>query len=33
MVKIEFKGNCLKQDKVIYSHGKIVKIYAVYEKF
>ena len=28
---VEFIGSCLKQDKVIYSHGKIVNIYTVYE--
>ena len=29
--KVEFNGNCLKQDKVTYNHGKIVNIYIVYE--
>ena len=29
--KVEFNGNCLKQDKVTYNHGKIVNIYNVYE--
>ena len=29
--KVEFNGSCLKQDKVIYNHGKIVNIYIVYE--
>ena len=28
--KAEFNGSCLKQDKVTYNHGKIVKIYIVY---
>ena len=29
--KVEFNGNCFKQDKVTYNHGKIVNIYIVYE--
>ena len=29
--RIEFKGSCSKQDKVTYSHKKIVNIYIVYE--
>ena len=29
--RVEFNGNCLKQDKAIYNHGKIVNIYIVYE--
>ena len=29
--RIEFKGNCLKQDKITYTHGKVVNIYTVYE--
>ena len=29
--KVEFNGSCLNQDKVTYSHGKIVNIYIVYE--
>ena len=29
--KVEFKGSCLKQDKVTYNHGKTVNIYIVYE--
>ena len=28
----EFKGSCLKQGKVIYTHGKIVNVYTVYVK-
>ena len=28
---VEFNGSCLKQDKVIFNHGKIVNIYIVYE--
>ena len=27
---LKFKGNCLKQDKIIFNHGEIVKIYIVY---
>ena len=30
-IRVEFGGCCLKQDKVTYSHGKIVNIYIVYE--
>ena len=29
--KVEFKGSCLKQDKITYDHGKVVNIYIVYE--
>ena len=29
--RIEFKGSCLKQDKMTYTHGKIVNIYIFYE--
>ena len=29
--KVEFNGSCLKQDKITYSHGKVVNIYIVYE--
>ena len=29
--RIKFSGSCLKQDKVTYTHGKIVNIYIVYE--
>ena len=29
--KVEFSGNCLKQDKVTFNHGKVVNIYIVYE--
>ena len=28
---MEFKGSCLKQDKVTYDHGRVVNIYIVYE--
>ena len=27
-----FSRSCLKQDKIAYSHGKIVSIYVLYEK-
>ena len=29
--RVEFNGSCLKQDKITYTHGKIVNIYIVYE--
>ena len=29
--KVEFNGSCLKQDKVTYTHRKIVNIYIVFE--
>ena len=29
--RVEFNGSCLKQDKTMYNHGKIVNIYIVYE--
>ena len=29
--RVEFNGNCLKQDKVIYNHRKMAHIYIVYE--
>ena len=29
--RVKFAGSCLKQDKITYTHGKIVKIYIVYE--
>ena len=29
--RVEFYGDCLKQDKVTFNHGKIVNIYIVYE--
>ena len=28
---MEFKGRCLKQDKITYTHGKIVNIYTAYD--
>ena len=30
-IRVRFSGNCLKQDKIAYTHGKIVNIYIVYE--
>ena len=30
-IRVEFKGSCLKQDKITYTHGKIVNSYIVYE--
>ena len=30
-IRVKFSGSCLKQDKVTYTHGKIVNIYIVYE--
>ena len=30
-IRVGFNGSCLKQDKVTYTHGKIVNIYIVYE--
>ena len=29
--RVKFNGNCLKQDKISFEHGKIVHIYIVYE--
>ena len=29
--RVEFRGSCVKQDKVTYTHGKIVNIYIVCE--
>ena len=29
-IRAKFTGNCLKQDKVIFNHGKVVNIYIVY---
>ena len=31
-IRVEFNGSRLKQDKVMYNHGKIVNICIVYEK-
>ena len=30
-IRVEFKRSCLKQDKITYTHGKVVNIYIVYE--
>ena len=30
-IKVKFIGSCLKQDKVIFNHGKAVSIYIVYK--
>ena len=29
--RVEFNGSCLKQEKITYTHGKLVNIYTVYE--
>ena len=29
--RVKFNGNCLKQQKIIFNHGKIVNIYILYE--
>ena len=29
--RVKFNGDCLKQEKIIFNHGKIVNIYIVYE--
>ena len=29
--RVEFNGNCLKQDKVTFNHGEVVTIYIVYD--
>ena len=29
--RVEFNGDCLKQDKISFDHGKIVNIYIVHE--
>ena len=29
-IRVKFNGSCLKQDKIIYTHGKTVNIYIVY---
>ena len=31
LTRVEFKGSCLKQDKISVNHGKVVNIYIVYE--
>ena len=30
-ISIKFNGSCLKEDKITYTHGKIVNLYIVYE--
>ena len=30
-IRVKFNGSCLKQDKITYTHGKVVNIYTVYE--
>ena len=30
-IRVKFTGSCLKQDRVIFNHGKVVNIYIVYE--
>ena len=30
-LRVKFTGNCLKQDKITFNHGKVVNIYIVYE--
>ena len=30
-IKVKFNGSCLKQDKITYTYGRIVKIYIVYK--
>ena len=30
-IRVKFNGSCLKQDKITYTHGRIVNIYIVYE--
>ena len=30
-IRVNVTGSCLKQDKVIFNHGKVVNIYIVYE--
>ena len=32
-MRVKFNGNYLKQDKITYTHGKVVNIYIVYETF
>ena len=31
--RLDFRGSCLKQDKTIFNHGKIVNIYILYELY
>ena len=30
-IRVKFTGSCLKQDKITYTHKKVVNIYSVYE--
>ena len=30
-IRVKFNGDCLKQEKITFNHGKIVNIYIVYE--
>ena len=30
-VRVKFNGDCLKQEKITFNHGKIINIYIVYE--
>ena len=30
-IRVEFKGSCLKQDKILFVHGKILNIYIAYK--
>ena len=30
-IRVKFNGDCLKQEKITYNHGKIVNTYIVYE--
>ena len=30
-IRVKFAGSCLKQDKIIFHHGKVVNIYIAYE--
>ena len=29
--RVKFNGDCLKQEKIIFNHGKILNIYIIYE--
>ena len=30
-IRVKFSGDCLKQEKITFNHGKILNIYIVYE--
>ena len=32
-IRVKLNGSCLKQDKITYTHGKVVNIYIVYKIF